>query len=160
MFKGFVDNNAKSTIKNKYITIIFNVQINARCLQIFSHKNQPSAVTHGKIYAAFRSSNIKNWIFHSDFWSANTQLPVMVSIQSCLSVILSLCQLLKPDYERHLLCFCVLQSMTEIMWNYKRHLGAIIRESNLCLCCYWISISLIKNKKPSKFWLWNWKKWI
>ena len=38
-------------------------RVNARCLQIFSHKNQPSAVTHGKIYAAFRSSNIKNWIF-------------------------------------------------------------------------------------------------
>ena len=36
---------------------------------------------------------------HSEFWSANTQLPVKVSIQSCLSVILSLSQLLKPGYE-------------------------------------------------------------
>ena len=42
---------------------------------------------------------------HSDFWSANTQLLVTVSIQSCLSVILSLYQLLKPDYEKRLLCF-------------------------------------------------------
>ena len=32
-----------------------------------------------------------------------------VASQSCLSIILSLCQLLKPGYEKHLSCFCVQQ---------------------------------------------------
>ena len=38
-----------------------------------------------------------------------------VASQSCLSIFLSLCQLLKPGYEKHLSCVCVQQSMTEIM---------------------------------------------
>ena len=148
--KSMVITGVGNSYRNLKFTIIIQVLQNFWSASAFSIQN--SLIRTGTIMWALTSSVIGQRIpfSTSDFWSANTQLPFMVPIQSCLSVLLSRRQLLKPDYERHLLCFCVLQSMTEIMWNYKRHLGAIIRESNLCLCCYWISISLIKNEKLSK----------
>ena len=79
-----------------------------------------------------------------------------VASQSCLSIILSLCQLLKPGYEKHLSCFCVQQWMTEIMWNYELasrdyHQGKLFMLVLLSI----LKFQLNKNKKPSNIWLWN-----
>ena len=98
-------------------------------------------------------SDQKKWrVSHSDCWSANTQLPVMVSIQSYLSMFLSLCQLLKPDYEKHLLCYCVLQSMTEMMWNYKLASRGYNQWKLFMLVLLFIfKLQLIKNKNFQHF---------